>query len=64
MDERAEAAHAHRKMTKWFVEIGDWNAGVLKVAYTARPWPLKLREGAGAADRGRRPIGSRRARAP
>jgi hypothetical protein len=44
MEDRAEAAHAHRKMMKWFVEIGDHDAGVLKVAYMARPWPLQLRE--------------------
>lgn len=44
LEDRAEAVHAHRKMMKWFVEIGDHDAGVLKVAYTARPWPLRLRE--------------------
>ena len=44
MEDRAEAVHAHRKMMEWFVEIGDHDAGVLKVAYMARPWPLRLRE--------------------
>jgi hypothetical protein len=44
MEERAEAAHAQRKILRWMQEIGDHDAGVLKVAYTARPWPLKLRE--------------------
>jgi hypothetical protein len=44
MEARAEAAHAQRKILRWMEEIGDHDAGVLKVAYVARPWPLTLRE--------------------
>jgi hypothetical protein len=44
MEDRAEAAHAQRTLLRWIQEVGDHGAGVLKVAYTARPWPLMLRE--------------------
>ncbi len=44
LDRRAEAAHAQRKILDWLKEVGDHDAGVLKVAYVARPWPLRLRE--------------------
>ena len=44
MEERAEAAHAQRSLLQWIQEVGDHDAGVLKVAYVARPWPLMLRE--------------------
>jgi hypothetical protein len=44
MDKRVEAAHAQRTLLKWVGEVGDFDAGVLQAAYTARPWPLMLRE--------------------
>jgi hypothetical protein len=44
MEERAEAAHAQRKILRWIHEVGDHDAGVLQVAYVAKPWPLTLRE--------------------
>ena len=47
MEDRAEAAHAQRQILKRLREVGDHDAGVLKAAYIARPWPLVLREGLG-----------------
>ena len=47
MEDRAEAAHAQRQILKRLREVGDHDAGVLKAAYVARPWPLVLREGLG-----------------
>ena len=44
MEDRADASHAQRIMLRRFVEVGDHDAGVLKAAYMARPWPLALRE--------------------
>ncbi len=44
METRVEAAHAQRTLLKWVQEVGDFDAGVLQAAYTARPWPLLLRE--------------------
>jgi hypothetical protein len=46
---RAEAARARRTILDWLVAIGDPHAGVLQTAYTARPWPLALREALGRA---------------
>ncbi|MGO8998006.1 MAG: hypothetical protein ACLQVI_32190 [Polyangiaceae bacterium] len=42
--DRVEAAHAQRTLLRWIQEVGNHDAGVLKVAYMARPWPLLLRE--------------------
>jgi hypothetical protein len=44
IETRAEASAARRKIHSWLVEVGDHDAGVLKAAYVARPWPLRLRE--------------------
>jgi hypothetical protein len=47
MEDRVEAAHAQRTLLRWIQEVGNHDAGVLKVAYEARPWPLMLREALG-----------------
>jgi hypothetical protein len=44
MEDRVEATQAQRTLLRWIQEVGDHDAGVLKVAYMARPWPLMLRE--------------------
>jgi hypothetical protein len=44
IEARAESAHAQRAIVRWLWEVGDRDAGVLKAAYAARPWPLALRE--------------------
>ncbi len=44
MEQRVEASHAQRTLLRWIQEVGNHDAGVLKVAYMARPWPLELRE--------------------
>ncbi len=43
-ERRADAVHAQRKLRRWILALGDFDAGVLKAAYVARPWPLELRE--------------------
>ena len=44
IEERVDAAYAQRTLLRWLQEVGDHDAGVLKAAYMARPWPLMLRE--------------------
>ena len=44
MEDRAESVHAQRTLLRWIQEVGNHDAGVLKAAYVARPWPLMLRE--------------------
>jgi len=44
MEDRVEASHAQRTLLRWIQEVGNHDAGVLKAAYVARPWPLMLRE--------------------
>jgi hypothetical protein len=44
MEDRAEASHAQRTMRRRLMEVGDHDAGVLQVAYRARPWPMPLRK--------------------
>lgn len=46
-ESRAQAARAHRTILEWLRQIGDPHAGVLQMAYQARPWPLPLREALG-----------------
>jgi hypothetical protein len=44
MEARAEACHARRLLRRRLLDLGSHDAGVLQVAYTARPWSLQLRE--------------------
>jgi hypothetical protein len=42
IEDRVEAAHAHRTIRGWLKAIADSDAGVLQAAYVMRPWPEKL----------------------
>ena len=44
MEDRAEAAHAQRRIGRRLQNLGGFDAGVLAAAYAARNWPKRLRE--------------------
>jgi hypothetical protein len=49
MEDRAEACHARRLIRRRLLNLGSHDAGVLQVAYAARPWSIELRDELGRA---------------
>jgi hypothetical protein len=48
-EDRAEACHAQRIIRRRLLNLGGCDAGVLQVAYAARPWSSELRKALGRA---------------